>query len=88
MQTVLPHLKNTDLVGGAKAVFICPQDAVTQVLISLKVQHGIHHMLQHLGSRNVAIFVDMPHYKQRDLLSLAGINEQQRRFSHLRYAAR
>ena len=45
-------------------------------------------MLQHLRARNIAVLVDMPHYKQRDLLSLTGVDQQHSRFSHLRNTAR
>ena len=87
-QPVLSHLKNADLVGGAKAIFIRPQDAVAQVFIPLKVKDCIHHMLQHLRARNIAVLVHMPHNEQRDFLSLTGVDQQHSRFSHLRNTAR
>ena len=58
-QALVPHLKDADLVGGAEAVFRRPQDAVGRVLVSLKVQHTVHHMFQYLGARDRTLLIDM-----------------------------
>ena len=64
------HIEHSQLIGGAVAVLCCPQNAVGQHLVPLKIEHGIYDVLHHLGAGNGTVFIDMAHDEHRDLLLL------------------
>ena len=39
------------------------------MLVALKVQHAVHHMLQHLRPGDSALFIDVADHKHRDILA-------------------
>ena len=45
-------------------------------------------MFEHLGTRDVAVLVDMTDDYNRDIAALRGAHEHRSRFAHLRDAAR
>ena len=69
------HIEHSQLIGGAIAVFGCPQNAVRQHLVALKVEHRIHDMFHDLGACNCAVLVHMTHDKHGNLL-LFGYRQQ------------
>ena len=82
------HLKHADFVGRAVAVFDGADDAVGLLALSFEIQHRVHHMLQHLRSRNAPFLVDVPDHDDRHSLPLRLVDEGQRRLLDLRHAAR
>ena len=69
------HFKNTNLIGGAEAVFHGAQNPVGHVAVTLKKERCIHHVLQHTRARNSAVLVDMPDDKQRNLQIFADTDQ-------------
>ena len=57
------------------------------MLVTLKVQHAVHHVLQYLGTGNGAFLVDMADDKDRDLLPLGYLHQRQGAVLHLTDAA-
>ena len=81
------HLKDADLIGGAEAVLCRPQDAEAGAALALKIEHTVHHMLEHLRPRDAALLVDMSHYEDREILFLAKAHDAHRALAHLGDAA-
>ena len=66
-EAAVPHLEDADLIGGAEAALGRPQDAVGCVLVSLKVQHAVHHVFQHCKAANKKYLLgQIPLKKQSD----------------------
>ena len=57
------------------------------MLVALKVQHAIHHVLQHLGAGYGAFLVDVADDKDRDPLPLGHLHQRQGAVLHLTDAA-
>ena len=58
------------------------------MLVALKVQHAVHHVLQHLGTGNGALLVAVTDHKHRDALPLGELHERHRAVLDLTDAAR
>ena len=54
---------------------------------AFKVQHGIHHVLHHLGPGNRAFLGDVSDEDQRCTPTLGKANQLLRRAAHLRHGA-
>src|SRR3546814_3064801 len=52
LQPCVGHLEDADLVGRAEAVLHRPQDAEVVAAVALEGEHGVDHVLQHLGAGN------------------------------------
>ena len=55
--------------------------------IAFKIQHRIHHVLQHPWTGNRAFLRHMPDDEDRDVVALRDPHEFGRAFAHLRHAA-
>ena len=86
-QPLLIHLKHADLVGGAKTVLGGPQDAEACALLALKIEHAVHHVLQHLGPGDTALLGDMAHHEHGGAALLGKAHEPQGTLPHLADAA-
>ena len=69
-QTDIGHLKHADFVGGAKAVLHPAQNTELMPAVAFKIQHRIHHVLQHPRPGDRALFGHMPNQDQRKPLQL------------------
>ena len=56
--------------------------------VSLKVKHGIYHMLQHTGTCHVSFFGHMTYDKDRYALSLGNLHQDIGGLSYLRNTSR
>ena len=54
------HLEHADLVGGAEAVLGGAQDAEGVAAVALEIEHGIDHVLDHLGAGDLPSLVTWP----------------------------
>ena len=53
------HLEHADLVGGAEAVLGGAQDAEGVAAVALEIEHGVDHVLDHLGAGDLAVLGDV-----------------------------
>ena len=74
-QSFSSHIKHAQFIGGAIAVFCCPQNSIGQHFVSLKIENGIHNVFHDFRPGNCAVFVDMAHQEHRDFL-LFGHSQQ------------
>ena len=81
------HLKYANLVGCAEPVFCRPQNAVGHLPLPLEIQHAVHHMLQHLGTGNGPLFVDVAHDENSHALPLGQLHQRHGTLLHLTDAA-
>ena len=58
------------------------------MLVALELQHGIHHMLQNLGTGNAPFLGDMPDQQYRRCRLFRELQQQRSALTHLRNAAR
>ena len=86
-EAVLPHLVDAQFGGAAKAVLDAAQDAVEVVLVALELQHRIDDVLQHLGSCQAALFVDVANQDNRCMALLGVAQDGCGTLSDLRHAA-
>ena len=77
------HIKHSQLIGGAVAVFGCPQNAVRQHLVALKVEHRIHNMLHNLWTCDCAILVHVTHDEHGNFLLFGDCQQPGSTFLHL-----
>ena len=56
--------------------------------VALKIQHRIHHMLEHSGTCNSSLFGHMADDKNRNTEPFCQPQQNTSRFAHLRHAAR
>ena len=82
------HFKHAQLVDRAEAVFHRAQQAILMLIIALKVQHHIHHVLQHARAGNRALLGHMPHQDDGAAVGLGIAHQYRRAFTHLADAAR
>ena len=53
------HLEHADLVGRAEAVLGRAQDAERVAAVALEIEHGVDHVLDHLGAGDLAVLGDV-----------------------------
>ena len=58
-QALRGHLEHADLVGGAEAVLGRAQDAEGVAAVALEIEHGVDHVLDHLGPGDLAVLGDV-----------------------------
>ena len=88
MQASFRHLKNAQLICGAKAIFNRPQQAQVGHSVALKIKHGIHHMLQNPWAGQVAVLSNMPHQHHGNAALLGQLHQLITALAHLGHAAR
>ena len=71
----MAHLIDSQLTGTAETILDAAQYTIHIVLVSLKLQHCVHDVFQHLGTSQGAFLVDMS-YEQDAGPSALGILEQ------------
>ena len=54
-EATIAHLKDTDLVGGPKAVLDRAQDAELMPSFAFEIKHRVDHMLEHARARDDAL---------------------------------
>ena len=82
-QALVTHFKHADLVGGAVAVLDGADDAVGLLAFPFKIQHRVHHMLQHLRSRDTAFFVHVSHHDHGSTFALCLVDKGKGSFFYL-----
>ena len=78
------HLEDPNLIGRAKAVFDGSQDSEGVVAFAFKVEHRIHHMLQHPRPCQGSFLGHMANDKDGDVIGLGQLHELSCYLSHLR----
>ena len=58
------------------------------MLVALKIQHTVHHMLQHFRTCNRTLFIDMADDKNRDTLAFRQLHKCQGTLLYLPYSTR
>ena len=87
LQAAFHHFKYADLIGRAKPVLGGPQKTVRGIGVALKIQHAVHHVLQNLWPRDIAVLVDVAHHEHRNALGFAQLHHGHGAVLHLRDAA-
>jgi len=87
-QATVGHAEHAQLVDRAEAVLHGPQQAQTAVGLTLEIQHGIDHVLQHPRPGQRAFLGDMAHQEDRRTALLGIAHQQRRALAHLGHAAR
>ena len=82
-QAVGGHLEHADLVGGAEAVLGGAQDAIGVAAVALEVEHRVDHVLDHLGTGDLAVLGDVADQQQRAALRLGVAHQRLRGGAHL-----
>ena len=82
-QAVGGHLEHADLVGGAEAVLGRAQDAEGVAAVALEIEHGVDHVLDHLGAGDLAVLGDVADEQQRGALRLGVADQRLRGGAHL-----
>ena len=78
------HLEHSELVRGPEPVLRRPQDTMLVVAVALELEHAIHEMLEHAGTRHGAVLRHMPDEDGRDVVVLRDPQETARSLSYLR----
>ena len=65
-QAVLAHLEDPELIRGSEPVLGGAQDAIHVVAISFERHYRIHHVFQHLWSREVSFLGDVAYQEHRN----------------------
>ena len=65
------HLEHADLVGGAEPVLGRAQDAEGVAAVALEIEHGVDHVLDHLGAGDLPVLGDVADQHEGDALALA-----------------
>ena len=81
------HLENAYLIRRAEAVLRGTENAVAHALLALKVQHAVHHVLQHLRTCDAALLIDMPDDESSKTVGLGQAHYGHRTLAHLADAA-
>ena len=81
------HLEHADLVGRAEAVFHRAQDAELVRAFALEGEHGVDHVLDHAGARDLPVFGDMADQDDGRARALGIADERLRAAAHLRHRA-
>ena len=74
-QARLPHFKDADLIGRSETVLHSPQDSIGCMPVALEVQHRIHHMLQHTGTRHRTFLGHMAHDENGNAQALGQLHQ-------------
>ena len=82
------HREHADLVCPAEAVLHRPQDTILMAALPFEVQHRVDHVLQHAGTRDIAVLCDVPNEDQRRTPLLGEANQLQRARPHLAHRSR
>ena len=77
------HLEHADLVGGAEAVLGRAQDAEGVAAVALEVEHGVDHVLDHLGAGDLPVLGDVADEHEGGALRLGVADERLRGGAHL-----
>ena len=86
-EPVLLHFIDAQFGCRAEAVFHCTEDSVHIVLVSLKLNHGIHDVLQNLRTCKGAFLVDMADENHGDAARLGKAEQGRGAFTNLGDAA-
>ena len=84
----IAHFKQTQLIDGTKTVLDRAQNAVFVLTIALKIQHDVHHVLQHSRAGDRAFLGDVADEEHCAACRLRHAHEHAGAFAHLRHAAR
>ncbi len=87
-QALVRHGEHTQLIDGTKAILHRPDHTEAVVLLAFKIEHAVHHMLQHPRPGQGAFLGDMPHQEQGGAGLLGETHQCRSTFAHLRHAAR
>ena len=69
-QSSLQHLVDTQFRSTSESVLDAAQDAIHIMLVTLKLDNGIHNMLQYLRSRQGSLLIDMAYQDNRNATGL------------------
>ncbi len=86
-QPLSGHLEHADLVGGAEPVLDSSQDTERVAAVALEVEDCVDHVLDHLGSGDLALFGDMADEHQCAALRFGEANQRLRCGANLAYGA-
>src|SRR5690606_15242914 len=86
-QPLSGHLEHADLVGGAEPVLDSSQDTERVAAVPLEVEDRVDHVLDHLGSGDLALFGDMADEHQCAALRFGEANQRLRCGANLAYGA-
>ena len=81
------HLEHADLVGGAEAVLHRAQDAVGVPAVPFEIQHGVDHVLDHLGAGDLSVLGHVADEQQRAADVLGVADQRLRGGAHLAHRA-
>ena len=84
-QSSLQHLVDAEFRSASESVLDASQDAVHIMLITLKLDDGIHNMLQNLRTSQGSLLVNMSDQDNRDTAGLGKSQERCCTFTHLGY---
>ena len=86
-KTHIHHFEDTDFVGGTKAVLGGSKQTVRSIGIALKIQNTVYHVLQHLGTGDVSVFVDVANNEHGDALRFAELHHGHGAVLYLRHTS-
>ena len=84
----MTHLEYADLVGRSEAVLHRAQDAKLVTTLPFEIEYGVDHVLDHLGSRDLAVLGDVTDQHQRRAALLGVADERGGAAAKLRDRAR
>ena len=87
LQALFGHSKHANFVHRAKAVLDGTDQAEIGMRIAFKVQHRVHHVLQHAGASQRALFGDVADQHDGDAGRFGGARQMRGAFAHLRHRA-
>ena len=87
-QSSLQHLIDAEFRSASESVLDASQDAVHIMLITLKLDDGIHNMLQNLRTSQGSLLINMSDQDNRDTAGLGKSQERCCAFTHLGYRTR
>ena len=87
-QSSLQHLIDAQFRSTSESVLDASQDAIHIMLVTLKLDNGIHNMLQNLRSRQGSFLIDMSYQDNRNATGLGKTEKMGCTFTDLRYRTR
>ena len=86
-EALFGHGKHTDFIDRTKTVLDGTHQPETAVRVAFKVQHRVHHVLQHARPGQRAFFGHMAHQHNAYAAGFGRAGEMRRAFAHLRHRA-
>ena len=88
LQALTFHAEDGEFLAGPEAIFHCTEKPEIRACVSLKIKHGVHHVLQDAWPSNAPFFGDVANQDNADIEALRDAQKGLRHTAYLTDGAR